>query len=69
MVTNIEFEFIVTSIKKYLFHQIIVNFFINYILIGTVGDENYRRRFLFTMKYFVSFRTYFQSMFLYQADF
>ena len=71
IVSNIEFESIKPSIKNNLFYQRMMNF-VNklelddhkYQTDGNVGDENYKGKFLFPMKYFVSFVTDFQSMYL-----
>ena len=75
-VSNIEFEAIVTSIKKYLFHQCMVDF-VNKIELsdqkyhtnGNVIDENHKGELLLPMKYFVSFGTDFQSMYFMSAVF
>ena len=66
---TIQFEAITPSIKKNFFHQRIVNF-VNIIQFsdqkyktnGTVRYEKYKGKFLFTMKGFLSFGTYLQSM-------
>ena len=75
MVTNIEFEAIVTSIKSTSFIRIWLVFFnildLNhhkYQMNGTVRDEIYTGKLLFSMKEFVSFGTYCQSMFSCQPD-
>ena len=64
MVTNIEFEAISPSIKKYFSHQCMV-YFVNklelsyqkYHTNGNLRDENYTGKFLFPIKYFVLFGT------------
>ena len=69
IVTNIEFEAIVTSIKNYFFNQRMVDFvnklelnYQKYKTNGTVRDESYKGKFSFPMKDFVSFGTYRHSM-------
>ena len=70
IVTNIEFEAIVTSIKKYFFHQHMV-YSMNklelsdkeYQTNGNVKDEKYKGKFLFTITKFVSFVIDLQSMY------
>ena len=70
IITNIKFESISTSIKKYWFYQRMVDF-INKIELsdhkyqsnGNIRYENYKWKFLFTMKDFMSFRTDFHSMY------
>ena len=68
--TNFESESIIPSIKKYLFHQRMVDF-LNKLEIsdqqyktnGTVRDDNYKGNLLFTMKDFVSFVRHCQSVY------
>ena len=69
-VTNIEFESIVPSIRRYFFNQCTVDFMHKlelsdqkYKTIGNVRDENYNERFLYLMKNFLSFVTYCHSMY------
>ena len=64
MATNIYFEYLLPSNKKYFFHQHMVDFLIKIELSdqkyqnnGSVRDENYKGNLLFSMKYFVSFGT------------
>ena len=65
IVKNIEFESIVSSTKKYFFHQRMVDF-VNklelsdqkYQTDGNITDGNNNRRFLFPVKNLVSFGTY-----------
>ena len=64
IVINIEFEFILTSIKRYFFHQWMVGF-VNKIELsdqkyqtnGNVWDENHNINLLFPMKDFVPLGT------------
>ena len=64
IVSNIELWAIIPSIGKNLFHQHMMNF-VNklelsdqkYELNGNLRDENYKERFLFPIKDFVSFGT------------
>ena len=71
IVTNIEFEAIVTSIKKYFFHQRMVDF-VNklelsdrkYQTIINLRDTNYKDKFLFPIKDFLLFGTDCQSMYI-----
>ena len=60
IVWNIEFEVIITSIKNYFFHQLMMNFvnklylsYQKYKTNGNVRDENYKGELLFPMKDFV----------------
>ena len=60
IVANISFEVIFTLTKNYFFHHHMVGFFNKlyfndqeYQTDGTVRDESYKGKFLFTMKYFV----------------
>ena len=70
IVINIEFEAIVPSIKKYFFHQRMVDS-VNkrefsdkkYQTNGNVKDEKYKGKFLFTITTFVSFVIDLQSMY------
>ena len=62
--TNIQFESILPSIKKYFFHQHMVDFMNKPELSDQkdqtnddLRDENYKGKYLFTMKEFVSFGT------------
>ena len=70
IVSNKEFEAMITSIKKYSYHQCMMNFVDKvelsdkkYQTNGYVRDENYKGKFLLLMKDFVSFITYCQSMY------
>ena len=70
IVSNIEFEAAVPSINKNFFHQIMVHFLnklklndYKYQTNGAFKEKIYKGGFLFTMKYFVSFGTYCQSIF------
>ena len=68
--SNTEFEAINTSIKTNLFHQHMMNS-VNKLYLsnqkyqtnGNLRDENYNGKFLFTIKDFVSFGTYHQSVY------
>ena len=70
MLTNIEFETIISSIKKDLFNQRMVGF-VNKIDLsdkkyqsnGIVRDDIYKGKFLFPMNYFMSFWIDCQSMY------
>ena len=71
IVTNIEFEARIPSIKKNFFHQRMVEFANKldssdqkYQTNGIVRDENYKGKFLFAMKYFLSFGRDYQSVYL-----
>ena len=76
IVTNIEFESIVPSIKKHLFYQRMVDF-VNkiefsdqkYHTNGNVRDEHYNEKFLFPMNYFVPLITDCQSMYFISTRF
>ena len=64
-VTDVEFEAILLSIKKYFFHQRMV-YFVNKLELsdqkhqtnGNIRDENYKWNFLFAINYFILFGTY-----------
>ena len=70
IVTNIWFEAIVHSIKRYLFHNSMVDF-VNKLEVsgqkyqtnGNIRDEKYNGNFLFPIKYFLSFDTDCPSMY------
>ena len=71
IVTNLEFEAIVTSTKTHFFHQRMVVFVTKlelsdqkYQTIGNVRDENHKENFLLPLKDFVSFSTDLMSMYL-----
>ena len=65
ILSNTGFESIIPSIKKNLFLQSLMDF-VNKLYLsdqkyhtnGNIEDENYKGKFLFTMKDFVSFGTY-----------
>ena len=70
IVTNIEFEAIIPSIKNNLFHQCMVNFLHKldlsdqkYQTNGVLRDENDKEKLFFPIKYFVSYGTYRQLMY------
>ena len=68
---NIKCEAILPSIRKHFFHQRMIGSWNKLELSdkkiqtnGYLRDESYKGKLLFTMKYFVSFGTYCQSMYL-----
>ena len=70
IVSKKSFESIITSIKKNFFHQRMMIFINNLELSdknhrnnGNGRDEHYKRKFLISMKDFVSFATYHQSIY------
>ena len=70
VVTNMKFESIITSIKRNFFHQRMVDFANTLELIDqkylsnrTVSCGIYKGKFLFPMKYLLSFRTYLQLVY------
>ena len=73
IVTNIEFEAILPSIKNYYFHQCMVDF-VNKLELSdqkyqtniNIRDENYKGKVLFTINEFLSFGTDRQPMILCQ---